>query len=81
MPVLLFYIFSFLTELICFLLLPFVALNSPFTRIEALKTAKSHSFSIEKAKAHMGYVPIVSLQEGIQRAAVDFKATYYASRS
>jgi len=74
------FFFTFLAELICFLLQPIVTLRPPFTIIEGLKIAKSHSFSIEKAKKDMGYHPIVSLSEGRERTARSFKKFYYSKR-
>lgn len=39
----------------------------PMTRFVALNLGKSHYFSHEKAKKHFGYVPKVSIEEGLKR--------------
>jgi nucleoside-diphosphate-sugar epimerase len=39
----------------------------PMTRFVALNLGKSHYFSHEKAKKHFGYVPQVSIEEGLKR--------------
>ena len=39
----------------------------PMTRFVALNLGKSHYFSHEKAKAHLGYYPRVSIEEGLKR--------------
>jgi len=79
-PGILFYIFAFILEFLFYITNPVLHMRSPFTRIEAIKISKSHSFSIAKAKAQLGYVPIVSMSEGIERTAADFKIRYYAQQ-
>ena len=81
-PGLLFYIVAYIMELFCYLVASILHMHmhSPFTRIEAIKIARSASFSISKAKEHFGYIPIVSSDEGIERAAVDFKRRFYAAK-
>jgi len=39
----------------------------PMTRFVALNLGKSHYFSHEKARAHFGYFPRVSIEEGLKR--------------
>ncbi len=39
----------------------------PMTRFVALNLGKSHFFSQEKAKRDFGYVPRVSIEEGLKR--------------
>lgn len=39
----------------------------PMTRFVALNLGKSHYFSHEKAKKHFGYVPKISIEEGLKR--------------
>jgi 2-alkyl-3-oxoalkanoate reductase len=39
----------------------------PMTRFVALNLGKSHYFSHEKARKHFGYVPRVSIEEGLKR--------------
>ncbi len=39
----------------------------PMTRFVALNLGKSHYFSHEKARRHFGYVPRISIEEGLRR--------------
>jgi len=79
-PAIIFIVVSYIMELFCYLTASVLHLQSPFTRIEAIKIARSASFSIAKAKEHLGYIPIVSLEEGLERTTADFKKRYYAAQ-
>lgn len=72
-PFFILYPIAFLLELVCHLLSPFIALTPPLTRMEAIKMGVTHYFSIEKAKAELGYYPVVTLQEGLKRTADWFR--------
>jgi nucleoside-diphosphate-sugar epimerase len=41
--------------------------DPPMTRFVALNLGKSHYFSHEKARKHFGFVPRVSIEEGLRR--------------
>lgn len=43
----------------------------PMTRFVALNLGKSHYFSHEKARKHFGYVPRVSIEEGLKRTFLE----------
>lgn len=50
-----------------FKLLGIIKPEPPMTRFVALNLGKSHYFSHEKAKRHFGYVPRVSIEEGLKK--------------
>ncbi|KAM9861431.1 short-chain dehydrogenase/reductase family 42E member 1 [Aulostomus maculatus] len=57
LPISLIYFFAFLTEMIHHLVGPFYNFQPLLTRTEVYKTGVTHYFSMEKAKAELGYVP------------------------
>jgi len=48
------------------------------TRIEVLKITRSHSFRIDKARAHLGYEPLIKSREGLL-ACVPYARQYLAA--
>lgn len=54
--------------------------KAPFlTRVEVLKVTRSHSFRIDKAREHLGYVPLIQRREGL-RACLPYARAYLAQR-
>ncbi len=54
--------------------------KTPFlTRLEVLKVTRRHSFRIDKAREHLGYVPRVRSKEGL-RECVPYARQYIAER-
>lgn len=51
----------------------------PMTRFLATQLAKSHYYDISRAKRELGYTPLVSLEEGIQRFVQSYAETETAS--
>ncbi|KAM9764590.1 short-chain dehydrogenase/reductase family 42E member 1 [Menidia menidia] len=57
LPISLIYFFAFLTEMIHHLVGPFYNFQPLLTRTEVYKTGVTHYFSMEKARAELGYEP------------------------
>jgi 3beta-hydroxy-delta5-steroid dehydrogenase/steroid delta-isomerase len=49
------------------------------TRVEVLKITREHSFKLDKAKAHLGYEPVITSAQGL-RACVPYAREYIAKR-
>jgi nucleoside-diphosphate-sugar epimerase len=45
----------------------------PMTRFVALQLATAHWYNVSAAKRDLGYVPLVSMAEGLERLAADFR--------
>jgi len=55
------------------ILAPFVTLRPTFTPLRVANSGVTRTFCIDKAKKHLGYKPIVSLNEGKKRTLDYFK--------
>ena len=49
------------------------------TRVEVLKITREHSFKLDKARAHLGYEPLIRSEEGL-RACAPWAREYIARR-
>jgi nucleoside-diphosphate-sugar epimerase len=45
----------------------------PMTRFVALQLAAAHWYDVSAAKRDLGYVPLVGMEEGMERLAEDFQ--------
>jgi 3beta-hydroxy-delta5-steroid dehydrogenase/steroid delta-isomerase len=50
------------------------------TRIEVLKVVRPHSFRLDKARAHLGYEPLIQSREGLLEC-VDYARAFIAARA
>ncbi|XP_030836713.1 LOW QUALITY PROTEIN: sterol-4-alpha-carboxylate 3-dehydrogenase, decarboxylating [Strongylocentrotus purpuratus] len=73
LPYLLIYFISLIIEFICTLLKPFTNINVTFTPMKVAIAGTYHYYSCERAKKLLGYKPIVSLDEAIQRTVEHFE--------
>ncbi|GJQ12561.1 hypothetical protein GpartN1_g4352.t1 [Galdieria partita] len=67
LPFWLIYIFAWLFLWLSRLISPWIQLESDFTPFRVLLSVRNRRVSCEKAKRELGYKPIVSMEEGLQR--------------
>ncbi|XP_054756048.2 sterol-4-alpha-carboxylate 3-dehydrogenase, decarboxylating-like [Lytechinus pictus] len=72
LPFWLIYYISLVIQFICTLLKPFTNINVTFTPMKVAIAGTYHYYSCERAKKLLGYRPIVSLDEAIQRTVEHF---------
>eukprot|EP00871_Galdieria_phlegrea_P004935 jgi/Galph1/5442/GphlegSOOS_G4067.1 len=72
LPFLLVYIIAWMFLWFSRLLSPFVQLESDFTPFRILLSVRNRRVSCEKAKREIGYKPIVSVDEGLERTIKHF---------
>ncbi|XP_071507221.1 sterol-4-alpha-carboxylate 3-dehydrogenase, decarboxylating-like [Diadema antillarum] len=72
LPYMLIYIIALLVHFFCMLLKPFVTINPTFTPSKVALAGTYHYYSCERAKTLLGYKPIVSLDEALQRTIESF---------
>lgn len=72
LPYMLVYVIALIIQLICTLLKPLVDIDVTFTPMKVAIAGTYHYYSCERAKKLLGYKPIVSLDEAIQRTVDHF---------
>ena len=73
LPYWLVYFIAVLLQFICALLSPFVNIDVTFTPMKVALAGTYHYYSCERAKKLLGYKPIVSLDEALQRTIEHFE--------
>ncbi|KAJ7310283.1 hypothetical protein JRQ81_007184 [Phrynocephalus forsythii] len=61
------YYLALLFSLVLMLLRPFIAINPTFTPMRVALAGTFHYYSCERAKKHLGYKPLVGLDEAIEK--------------
>ena len=72
MPYILIYYMAMLFQIIAYLLSPLITIKSTFSPMRVALAGTYHYYSCERAKKDMGYKPVVSLSEAIQRTTEHF---------
>ena len=72
LPYLLVYFIAFLLMVVSKLLSPLTTLNPTLTPMKVALAGTHHFYLCDRAKRDMGYKPIVSLDEGIERTVTFF---------
>nr|XP_020666303.1 sterol-4-alpha-carboxylate 3-dehydrogenase, decarboxylating isoform X1 [Pogona vitticeps]XP_020666304.1 sterol-4-alpha-carboxylate 3-dehydrogenase, decarboxylating isoform X2 [Pogona vitticeps]XP_020666305.1 sterol-4-alpha-carboxylate 3-dehydrogenase, decarboxylating isoform X1 [Pogona vitticeps] len=66
------YYLAFLLSLVLMLLRPFIIINPTFTPMRVALAGTFHYYSCERAKKLMGYKPLVSLREAIEKTVESY---------
>jgi len=67
------YYLSLLIDLVVWLLSPVVTLHPTFTFFRFSNACAHRYFNIDKAKKHLGYKPIISLEDGMNETLKSFE--------
>ncbi|XP_032993166.1 sterol-4-alpha-carboxylate 3-dehydrogenase, decarboxylating [Lacerta agilis] len=73
------YYLAFLLSLVVMLLSPFVTIHPTFTPMRVALAGTFHYYSCERAKKHMGYKPLVSLDEAVAKTIKSFPHLHRAA--